>query len=191
MSALRKVAYLTEQDYLAFELTALEKHEYVDGEIFAMAGASSQHNRICVNILFHLRAKTRGSGCAVFTADMKCRIPQTPAYYYPDVMLSCHESPEDDDYYIHQPCLIAEVLSKSTQNTDRREKWHAYQRIEYLRYYLLIDSCKKQVDYFIRSNDGSWQKAELEENETLVITCNNYQSTLTLADIYEDICFLA
>lgn len=187
MSALQKLAYFTEQDYLDFELTAPIKHEYVDGDIYAMAaGASNYHNRISGNIFFQLRSKTRGSGCTVFAADMKCRIPQTRAFYYPDVMLSCHNSPDDDDYYIHQPCLIAEVLSK---NTDRREKWHAYQHIPHLRYYLLVDSRKKCVHYFIRSLEGVWQQAELEEGETLTITCDSYQTTMTLADIYEDIIF--
>jgi Uma2 family endonuclease len=189
MSALQKIAYLTEQDYLAFGLTAPVKHEYVDGEIYAMAGVSSQHNRISGNIFFHLRTKTHGSGCSVFATDMKLRIPQTPAYYYPDVMLSCHSSPEDDDYYIHQPCLIAEVLSQSTKNTDRREKWHAYQHIPHLRYYLLVDSRKQQVNYFTRDAEGDWQQAQLETDETLRICCDTYQTTLTLADIYEDISF--
>jgi Uma2 family endonuclease len=189
MSALQKITYLSENDYLAFELTAPIKHEYIDGDIYAMAGASNYHNRISGNIFFQLRSKTRGSGCSVFATDMKLRIPQMRTYYYPDVMLSCHNSPEDDEYYIHQPCLIAEVLSQSTKNTDRREKWHTYQQIAHLRYYLLVDSRKKQVDYFIRSDEGIWQQAQLEEGETLTIICESYQTTLTLADIYEDIIF--
>jgi Uma2 family endonuclease len=85
--------------------------------------------------------------------------------------------------------LIAEVLSQSTQNTDRREKWHTYQHIAHLHYYLLVDSRKKQVDCFMRSADGSWQQAQLKKGETLTITCDAYQTTLTLADIYEDISF--
>ncbi len=189
MSALQKTTYLSEADYLAFELTAPVKHEYVDGDIYAMAGASNQHNKITGNIFFQLRAKTRGSGCSVFASDMKLRIPHIPAYYYPDVMLTCHTSPQDDDYYIHQPYLIAEILSHSTKNTDCREKWHTYQQIAHLRYYLLVDSRKKRVDYFIRSNEGIWQQAQLEEGETLMIICESYQTTLTLADIYEDIIF--
>ncbi len=124
-----------------------------------------------------------------FVSIMKLRVPQTSAYYYPDVMLCCHESPEDDDYYIHQPCLIVEVLSHSTKNTDRREKWHAYQHITHLRYYLLVDSLKQQVNYFTRDAEGNWQQAQLEEDEILEITCDNYQTRLTLADIYEDISF--
>lgn len=135
MSVLHKISYITEQDYLAYELAADCRHEYLDGQIYAMAGANERHNRISLNIAFHLRAAARGGHCGVFVNDMKLRIDQGRAYYS-DVMLVC-DSRDNEEYYKQQPCLIAEVLSQSTATTDRREKCPAYQKIQSLRYYLM------------------------------------------------------
>lgn len=187
MSALKKIDYFTEEAYLHYELSATVKHEYVDGQIYAMAGASENHNLISGNIFFHLRNARRGQSCKVFSSDMKLRIPESHVYYYPDVMLVCQRSEIDDDYYKHQPCLIAEVLSKSTQTTDRREKLLNYQKIASLRYYLMIDSSQKQVDYLQRDESGIWQTAMLEQGESLLVQCADYQAILTLDSIYEDV----
>ena len=187
MSALKKINYYTEEEYLSYEQAALTKHEYVDGQIYAMAGASENHNRLSMNLGFHLRLGARGGDCGVFVNDMKLRIPHSRSYYYPDVMLLCQRSNEDDDYYKHQPCFIAEVLSKSTKSTDRREKLLNYQKISSLHYYLMVDSTRKQIDYLQRDDSGDWQRATLEKDETLIIQCKNYQATLSLELIYEDI----
>ena len=189
MGALQKKPYLTEQAYLAFEEASDVKHEYVDGEIYAMAGASRHHNQITMNISFHLRAsRGKGGRCKVFSSDMKFRAEQGRFYYYPDVILSC-DAGDNAEYYTEKPCLIAEVLSKSTARTDRTEKWLTYQKIPSLRYYLLADSLQKRVDYFVRNELGEWFYAELEEGETLTIECDDYHAVLTLADIYEDVIF--
>jgi Uma2 family endonuclease len=187
MSALKKIAYLTEADYLQNELHARVKHEYIDGQIYAMAGASENHNRICINLVFQLRLAARGGKCGVFSSDMKLRIPQSSIYYYPDVMLVCQRAEDDDEYYKHQPCLIAEVLSKATQATDKREKLLHYQKIAALHYYLMIDSSQKQVDYWQRNETRQWQSAVLEPGEQLLIQCKNFSTTLTLDNIYEDV----
>jgi Uma2 family endonuclease len=159
----------------------------VDGQIYAMAGATENHNLISGNIFFHLRSAKRGSDCQVFTSDMKLRIPQSHVYYYPDVMLVCQRAEIDDEYYKHQPCLVAEVLSKTTQTTDKREKSINYQKIPSLRYYLMIDSSQKHVDYLQRDESGVWQQATLEQGETLLVKCDSYQTSLTLENIYEDV----
>lgn len=187
MSALKKQAYLSEEEYLQYELSSFIKNEYVDGHIYAMAGATENHNLISGNIFFNLRAAKRDSDCQVFSSDMKLRIPQSRVYYYPDVMLICQRSEIDDEYYKHQPCLIAEVLSKSTQSTDKREKRVNYQKIPSLRYYLMIDSTEKHVEYLQRDESGVWQQATLEQGETLLIQCDSYQASLTLESIYEDV----
>ena len=188
MTALQKLIHLTEQDYLAFELTAELRHEYVDGQLYAMAGASERHNRISLNVGFHLRAAARGGHCGVFVSDMKLKIAWRNAYYYPDVMLVCNAQ-DNGEYYKQQPCFIAEVLSPGTANTDRREKLLAYQKIPGLRYYLLISSEQKQVEYFVRDAQDEWQTALLEAGETLAIDCENYHAVLSLGDIYEDVVF--
>lgn len=186
MSALQKIIYLTEQDYLAFELDAEVRHEYIDGQIYAMAGANERHNRISLNVGFHLRLAARGGHCGVFMNDMKLKIVQQKAYYYPDVMLVCNRQ-DNEEYYKQHPCLITEVLSASTAKIDRREKLLAYQKIPGLHYYLLINSDKIRVEYFVRDAQNEWQTAILEADETLSIDCEDYHTVLSLSDIYEDV----
>ncbi|MDP3837685.1 MAG: Uma2 family endonuclease, partial [Methylococcales bacterium] len=91
--------------------------------------------------------------------------------------------------YKEQPCLIAEVLSKSTHKTDQREKWLNYQKLPSLRYYLLVDSTQRKVHYYQRDSLGDWYSAELEDEESIFVQCDDYQTRLTLRDIYEDVVF--
>ena len=123
--------FLTPDEYLEGEVHAVVRHEYVDGEVYAIAGAGEQHNRIALNIAFQLRSSARGGQCGVFMSDMKLRINSGERFYYPDVMLVCHGT-DDNTHYKESPCLIAEVLSPSTEATDRREKWLAYKDINSL-----------------------------------------------------------
>jgi Uma2 family endonuclease len=190
MSAVLQTRYLTEPDYLIQEAESDIKHEYVDGDCYAMSGASEKHNIITGNIFFQLRLATRGqnSGCRVFASDMKCRIENGRIYYYPDVMLVCQQS-DNADYYKQQPCFIAEVQSKTTERVDRHEKWLVYSKIPSLRYYLLADSRQQKVDYFYRDDNGDWHSGVLADGETLDIICDGYHAALSLADIYEDVVF--
>jgi len=188
MSLLHKLTYLSEQDYLTYELTADVRHEYVDGQLYAMAGAGERHNRITLNIAFQLRAAARGGHCGVFVNDMKLRLAQGKMYYYPDVMLVCNRQ-DIADSYKEQPCFIAEVLSPSTVAIDRRERLLAYQKIPSLQYYLLVSADSLKIEYFLRDADGEWQTAFLDAEETLIVTCDNYQAGLRLGDIYEDVAF--
>ncbi len=188
MSALEKLARISEQDYLAFELTAECRHEYVDGYIYAMAGANERHNRISLNIGFHLRAAARGSRCGVFLNDMKLSIDKGRTYYYPDVMLACDPN-DKEPLFKEQPCLLAEVLSSGTAAIDRREKLMAYQKIPSLRYYLIVASDRERVDYFVRDSNGDWQTAALDAGEKLTVSYDAYQAVFQLADIYEDVVF--
>lgn len=188
MSALKKPLYFSEADFLAFDATTDVKHEYVDGYIHAMAGASERHNRITMNIGFHLRSSARGSKCGVFLSDMKFRAENGRFYYFPDVMLVCNQN-DDNQFYKEKPCFIAEVASISTEKIDRREKWVTYSKVESLRYYLLVDSTKKFVEYYFRDEQNQWQAAILEADETLEIECENYRAVLDLNSIYEDVTF--
>ncbi len=185
--ALKKAA-LSPEDYLAGEAEAEIKHEYVDGQIFAMAGASERHNRIAMNIAFHLRAAARGTPCGVFMADMKLRIASVNAFYYPDVMLTCNET-DRDPIQKTAPCVVAEVLSPSTATTDRREKVLAYRQIPSLKAFLLADPDRRAVDYFIRDETSEWQQGTLGEMDILGVDCGPIKIGLALDDIYEDIDF--
>jgi Uma2 family endonuclease len=174
-----------ETDYLREEETAASKHEFVGGEIYAMAGASERHNRIAINIAFHLRSATRGKPCRAFMADMKLRLAGGTTYYYPDAMLV--RDPDDDHpIYKHSPCLIAEVLSPATATVDVREKWAAYRGLASLRYYLLVDSERLWAKVFFRDEHDAWFEQELSAEDRVDVACDGTRLTLTLDDLYED-----
>ena len=188
MSAVLQKKRLTEQDYLTIEATSEFKNEYVDGDCYAMSGASEKHNLITGNIFLLLRQAARSAGCRVFASDMKCRADQGRIYYYPDVMVVC-EKADNAEFYKEQPCFIAEVQSPSTERIDRHEKWQAYSHIPSLRYYLLADSQQKKVDYFQRDAAGVWQTGVLTPGQSLEISCGDYRAALSFEDIYEDVAF--
>src|SRR5437868_3138632 len=119
------VKLFTVEEYLKLEQTSEIRHEYLGGQVFAISGGSKQHNTITLNIASRIRSHLRGSSCSVFMADMKVRIQlanqNKSIFYYPDVIVSC--DPDDQDRFsLNYPCLIIEVLSPSTELTDRREK---------------------------------------------------------------------
>lgn len=188
MSAFPQQRYISEQDYLTLEAQSDSKHEYVEGDCYAMAGVGEKHNRIALNIAIVLRIAARGGSCGVFVSDMKCRVEQGRFYYYPDVMLVCNKA-DNAEFYKEQPCFIAEVQSTGTERIDRHEKWLVYSKMPSLRYYLLVDSLQMKAEYFMRDQAGVWQGGILEHEQTLTIACDDYHVALTLADIYEDVLF--
>ncbi len=177
---------LSIDDYLQGEPLADVKHEYIDGQVYAMAGASERHNRISGNLFFQLRSATRGTPCGAFMSDMKFKHEAYNIVYYPDVMLVCDSS--DNDAYVKQrPCLIVEVLSPSTASIDRREKWHTYRNTPSLRYYLLVNPDAPIVDIYSRTQDDGWLHSTLEPDDILSIDCPPIKTALTLREIYEDV----
>ncbi len=176
---------IPEAEYLAREETASVRHELVGGELYAMAGASERHNRIALNIAFHLRSSTRGKSCRAFMADMKLRQALGTVFYYPDVMLVC--DPEDDHpLYKRSPCLIAEVLSPATAKIDLREKWQSYRALPSLRYYLLVDAERLWAKCYSMNASGQWFEQELSTEDHVQVDCGDAHLALTLEDIYED-----
>ena len=136
-------------DYLVWEQEQSGRNEYVDGEVFAMSGASDVHGTAAGNLFAALHGQLRGKPCRPFIADMKVRVEHTGQtyFYYPDLMLAC--APDDrETYYRRSPCLLVEVLSPSTERIDRREKLFAYQAIPSLREYLLVDPDKRSVEIY-------------------------------------------
>lgn len=176
------------EEYLEGEQRGDIRHEYIAGQVFAMAGASEAHNRIAGNLFFHLRAATRGTPCGVFISDMKARVAAHESFYYPDVLLTC--APDDADPFFKQaPCLIAEVLSPSTELTDRREKLIAYRALPSLRHYLLIAQDRRSVEHYARDADSGWRYRAYDVEGIIELDCPPLRPTLTLADLYEDVVF--
>ena len=184
--AAQETAAIPHQEYLDGEQYSDIRHEYLAGQVFAMAGAGEKHNRIAGNLFFHLRAAARGKQCGVFISDMKLRVEQSDAYYYPDVMVTC-DSEDTESLYKRSPCLIVEVLSPSTEVIDRREKLIAYRNLSSLRYYLLVAQGKRQVECYARDAENRWRLTVSENEGALEIVCDNLNVTFSLDDIYEDV----
>jgi Uma2 family endonuclease len=172
---------LTADEYLALEESATVRHEYVGGEIFAMVGATKRHNRIIVNISGHLWGAARGGPCRVYSESVKLRVADD-VIYYPDVMVAC--GPEGEDPLIEDdPCLVVEVVSSSTETTDRREKLAAYKRMPGLRAYLIVSQDRRWVESHLRSDNGVWRRGDLVDEGRLSVPCP--ETDLSLAEIYE------
>jgi len=178
---------LSADKYLAGELTSDTRHEYVDGEVYAMAGASESHNLIAGNVSAKLRSLVRGGPYRVFISDMKLHVAEWNAFYYPDVMVVC-DAADDQTYCKQDPCLVIEVLSPSTESTDRREKMLAYRTLPSLREYLLIAQDKRRVELYRRADNGRWRAAQECESGDMALACVN--ARLSLDAVYEDVKFI-
>ena len=183
--------YYPEDDYLTNEQASPTKHEYVAGEVFAMAGASKRHGTLAGNAFIALRQHLRGQPCGVWMADMKVRVQADSAYYYPDVVVTCDpadlgsESPKD---YLEAPKLVVEVLSDSTEPVDRREKWMSYRRLPSLMEYVLIDQNRAWVEVFRRGAAG-WTQDIYEAGET--VRLDSVALEVSMAALYADTGLLA
>lgn len=182
--------YISQQDYLEAELQAFEKHEYYQGEIFAMSGALLPHNQIFSNLFGELSSKLKGKNCKPFGSDLRIHIPSNTLYTYPDISIICGKVEITDDQFdtATNPAVIIEILSKSTINYDRGSKFTLYRDIETLKEYILVDSTGILVEKFLRHADNSWQLTEYKLlTDTFLIS--TVDVNFTLADIYDDVIF--
>lgn len=174
---------MTIEEYLALEEASDVKHEYVDGELHAFAGANRHHNRIVANVARLLLNAAVNGPCDVLIADMKVRAPLT-RFYYPDIVVVC-DSTDTDNLIVERPCYIVEVLSPSTEAIDRREKAAAYRGITSLQGMTLVSSEERRVAHYWRDDHGNWQRTDVIGDGMLRIPCP--ATELTLADIYRNV----
>ncbi len=168
---------ISETDYLQGELLAETKHEYIDGQVHAMAGASENHNLLSVNIATELKTRLKGTPCRIFIADMKVKVGAN--FFYPDVMVVCQED-NDNEYYKTAPVIIVEVLSKSTRRFDQTDKRLRCQRIPSLEEYVLIEQDKGEIQVF--SKKDQWQSFYYYLGDD--ITFSSLGVTVRVEDIY-------
>jgi Uma2 family endonuclease len=174
---------LSVEEYLRLEETSPVRHEYVAGSIHALAGASKRHNRIAGNIYTHLRAAARGGTCHVYFGDVKVRVADD-VVYYPDVVVTCGVD-GGDPYVVSDPCLVVDVVSPSTEMTDRREKAAAYKRLSTVQAYVIVYQDRRRVEHHYRDRDGTWWHADVSGEGGVPLTCPEVR--LTLDEIYEDV----
>ena len=184
MSSVAAQTYLTPEEYLAFERKATTKHEYLNGQIVAMSGASFAHNFITANIAIHLGIQLMDGECRVVTNDMRVKAIQTESYFYPDVVVVCGEPRAEDDTFdtLLNPTLIVEILSPSTETYDRREEFEHYQQIASLKDYILISQDEVHVEHYCRQGSG-WLRTEFRELED-VLSLLSIGCDLRLQDVY-------
>jgi Uma2 family endonuclease len=180
--------YLSPDDYLAGEKDADYRHEYLLGQAYAMAGTSDAHGRVCVNMVTLIKAHLRGSEYSVYVADMKVRIKEGDAFFYPDVLVSCDPADRKRNYFKGSPKLIVEVISKTTEGYDRGDKFAYYRQLNSLVEYVLIDSRSNRVDVFQRNATGRWEMTSYSESDE-VVEFSSIGLRTSLRDIYEDVDF--
>jgi Uma2 family endonuclease len=175
----------TEQEYLDMERKADRKHEFYQGEIFAMAGAGTRHNTIFGNVFGNLFIRLKGSQCQPYGSDMRMHIPQNTLYTYPDIAIYCKDvvDLDDNDDIFTEPRVIIEILSPSTQDYDRGSKFMLYRDIPTLKNYILIDSESRRIESFRFNNYGHWELEEFTKPEELV-TIKTMDISIPLHEIY-------
>ncbi len=162
------------------------KYEFVYGEVYAMAGTSDNHNRIVNEIVARLVFHLRDSHCEPFSGEIKVRVSPN-VFYYPDVLVSCEESPENS-YFRNEPILIVEVISPSTEHIDRREKLLFYQQMPSLQEYVVVEQKKISIEIHRRQSDGTWITYFFNDNADEV----EFQSvdlTMKIEEIYRRVKF--
>lgn len=178
----------SEEEYLRFEAQSPIKHEYVNGEMFAMTGATLRHNVIAANVLVALRGHLRGTACSVFINDVRVRVEKAHSYYYPDLLVSCARGTQAIDLSavtVDDPILVIEVLSASTEAIDRREKLVAYRTLVSLSEYVLISQEEARVEIHRRRGDIGWEKIEYFGPETVELTSVGLQ--IGMREIYDGV----
>jgi Uma2 family endonuclease len=186
---LQEKELFTVEEYLALERKAEFKHEYVSGEIVAMAGATREHNLITGNIARRLGNQLEGSPCETYSNDMRVRT--TPSdYVYPDVVVVYDEPQFEDNEFdtLLNPTVVIEVLSKSTEARDRGEKFSDYRGIASVKDVVFVSQYRMRVEHYVRQATGEWMLHEVT-SPSGTITLESIGCTLTLAEIYERVEF--
>ncbi len=181
-------SYIPPEDYLEIERAAERKSEYLNGEMWAMAGATESHTVIVSNLVANIHAQFKGRPCRVYSADMRVEVDTTGLYTYPDVVLVCGERQFIDDRRdtLLNPLVIIEVLSPSTADYDRGAKFAHYRQLESLQEYLLVAQNERHVMHYLRQPDKRWLLEEFRSLEDVIdlpsVTCR-----LSMAEVYENV----
>jgi Uma2 family endonuclease len=189
MSSAEKIQknYISVEEYFEMEKHSEIRHEYYDGDVFAMAGTSLNHNEIIQNIAGILRPIFRPKGCKVLLESVKLEAIKHFYYPYPDLMLTCDADDMDAEYIIKKPTLIIEVLSKSSVLNDRVAKLRRYKNIASLQYYLIVSQYEFLVELYSRVDDATSWLYDVYEDENDIINFPKLDLKLSLSYIYEGI----
>jgi Uma2 family endonuclease len=191
MAGANSIHRLTEAEYLEIERRAECKSEFLDGEMFAMAGGTPNHSLIAANLIFALMMQLKGCPCRVYTSDLRVKVQESGLYTYPDVSVVCgREQVEDEhDDVLLNPTVIIEILSDAREAYDRGRKFEFYRRLASLREYLLVSQHKPLVEQFIRQDNGAWLLHEIAGLEGK-LKLPSLGFTIEMAEVYTHIRFV-
>ena len=178
----------TVEEYLALEERSEVRHEFYNGEIYAMAGTTTAHNLLIDNVKDILKPQVRPRGCQVYSENIKVEVIRTIYLPYPDIIVTCHPFDQrPDQYIIRQPRLLVEVLSKSTARNDRGFKWQRYRKMPSLWYYMLVDQYSMTVELFSRIEETPEWINTIYESTDDVIVLPRLNTELRMGAIYDGI----
>jgi Uma2 family endonuclease len=177
----------TPEEYFAWEEQQLERHEYIDGEVYAMSGGTIDHGDIAGNFLSLLKSHMRGRGCKTLNSDCRVSIVGSTKYVYPDISVTCDERDRTTAQYITYPCLIVEVLSPGTEAYDRGNKFKMYRRNPSLQEYVLVSADTVEIELFRKTDTDDWRIINYQAGDTVELKSINL--TCPIEQIYEDIVF--
>ena len=184
MSQLASRLAFTFDDYLEWENQQAQRHEFIRGEVFAMAGGTDVHNEVCLNLATRLHQHLRGSPCRVFMADVKVRVETADCSFYPDLLVTCAESDRADRRVKRAPILIIEVLSPSTASFDLGDKFAAYRQLDSLQDYVLVDPGRMRIEVY-RRQDHQWFLNSVGPGERLHLA--SVDLNCPIEAVYEDL----
>ena len=176
---------LSPEEYLDLEARSDIKHEYIDGEVYAMAGSSDDHATIVINLSALLKSHLRGGQCRHFVQDLKAQITRRSRYYYPDLMVTCDDRDKLDRYVKRHYKMIIVVLSDSTERFDRGAKFEDYRRSPSLEEYVLISQNRMNVEVYRRNAAGRWELQAYHEGDRVELVSVGLE--FAIADLYEDV----
>ncbi len=185
-----KKAFITIDEYLKIERAAKTKSEYFNGEMFAMAGATRNHQVICDNLIFSLKNQFKNKPCIAFGSDLRIKVNKSGLYTYPDISALCGKELFDDANKdtLTNPQLIIEVLSDSTEAYDRGKKFALYRQIEPLKEYVLVSQSNKKIEKFEKNDTGFWTLSETNsDNDILYLSVIGCQ--LSVEEVYSNVEF--
>lgn len=189
MSAIPKTK-LTSKDYLEFERNSEIKHEFFDGEIFAMSGAKRNHNKVTTNLSGLVWQHLKGKNCESYSNDMRVFVPKSGLYTYPDLVVVCGKPQFQDNVFdtLLNPVLLIEVLSDSTESYDRGKKFQHYRSIESLQEYVLVSQNEARIEKYVRHGDGFWLLSEAVGTDS-EIEFTSIECRIALSEVYDKIDF--
>jgi Uma2 family endonuclease len=184
------ISYISPEEYLRLERQAECRSEYVNGEIFAMSGASRKHNLITLNIGTGFNQQLRGKPCEAYTSEMRVKVTATGLYTYPDVVVVCGERKFEDKYFdtLLNPTVLVEVLSPSTERYDRIAKSSYYRTLDSLAEHLLVAQDEVRLEQYVKQANGQWLLFESTSLDA-VVQLTSISCSLAMRDVYDKVTF--